>query len=172
MIFNIIFSFLFFSIRLKASGFNEAMLDAAVRSFIYQILIRHSQNADVLCSKDPFVLNHATYIASLFPASKFLLLIRDARAVIHSVMTRKVSISDFNLTDYRHNFKLWNKDIQIMIDQYTQVGKEKCLIVRYEQLVLQPKKTIQTILKFLGLPWVDAVLHHEKLIGTRISLSK
>ncbi len=164
--------FLFFSTRLKAGGFDEPMIDAAVRSFIYQIMIRHSKNADVLCSKDPFVLNHATYIASLFPASKFLLIVRDARAVIHSVMIRKVSIVDFNLTDHRHNFKLWNKGIQIMSDQCTKVGKEKCFMVRYEQLVLQPKKTIETILKFLSLPWIDAVLHHEKLIGNRISLSK
>jgi protein-tyrosine sulfotransferase len=155
-----------------AGGLNEPMLDAAVRSFIYQILVRHSRNADVLCSKDPFVLNYAKYIASIFPASKFLLIIRDARAVIHSVMTRKVDIIDFNLTDHRQNFKSWNKGIEIMVDQCTQVGKDKCLIVRYEELVLQPKKTIKTILKFLGLSWVDAVLHHEKFISKRISLSK
>lgn len=158
--------------RLMADGINAPMLDAAVRSFIFEILIRHSHNASILCDKDPYVLKYTTYIASIFPRSKFLLLVRDARAVVHSVMSRKLPITDFNLTDYRHNFKSWNKGVEIMVDQCIQVGKKKCQIVRYEQLVLQPKRTIVTVLKFLGLPWADAMLNHEKFIGTKISLSK
>jgi len=150
----------------------EAILDSAVRAFVYEILIQHSQSADILCDKDPFVLKYASYTSTIFPNSKYLLLIRDARAVIHSVMTRKVTITGFSLTDYRQNLKLWNKGIETMVKECTQAGSDKCLMVYYEGLVLQPKKTIENILKFLNLNWVDDVLHHEKLIGKRISLSK
>ncbi len=155
-----------------AGGMTEAILDSAVRAFLYEILIHHSQSADILCDKDPFVLKYAHYISTIFPNSKFVLLIRDARAVIHSVMTRKVTITGFSLTDYRQNLKLWNKGIETMYEQCQQIGSKQCLMVYYEQLVLQPKKTIENILKFLSIPWNDNVLHHEELIGKKISLSK
>jgi protein-tyrosine sulfotransferase len=150
----------------------EQILDSGVRAFIYEVLSQHSQSADVLCDKDPFVLKYATYISSIFPQSKFLLLIRDARAVVYSVMTRKVTITGFSLTDFRQNFRLWNKGMENMLEQCDQLGPTKCFMVYYEQLVLQPKKTIQTILKFLDLPWTDSVLHHEELVGKKIALSK
>jgi protein-tyrosine sulfotransferase len=155
-----------------SGGITEVMIDSAVRAFVYEILVQHSKYADVLCDKDPFVLKHASYISSIFSNAKFLLLIRDARAVIHSVMTRKVTISGFSLTDYRQNLVLWNKGIETMINECTEIGKDKCFMVYYEQLVLQPKKTIENILKFLNIPWNDNVLHHEELIGKKISLSK
>jgi hypothetical protein len=46
--------------------------------------------------------------------------------------------------------------------------------VRYERLVLHPRSTLQTVLKFLGLPWHEGVLHHEEAIGKPggVSLSK
>jgi protein-tyrosine sulfotransferase len=155
-----------------AGGMSEFMIDSAVRAFIYEILVHHSKSADVLCDKDPFVLKYASYISSMFSNVKFLLLIRDARAVIHSIMTRNVTITGFSSNDYRQNLKLWNKGIDTMVNECTQIGKDKCLLVYYEQLVLQPKKTIKNILKFLNLYWVDSVLHHEELIGKKISLSK
>jgi protein-tyrosine sulfotransferase len=150
----------------------EAMIDSAVRAFLYEILVQHSKAADVFCDKDPFVMKYIGYVSTLFPNSKFLLLIRDARAVIHSVITRNVTITGFSSTDYRQNLKLWNKGIETMVNGCTEVGKNKCFMVYYEQLVLQPKKTIENILKFLGLYWVDSVLHHEEFIGKKISLSK
>ncbi|CAF0771740.1 unnamed protein product [Adineta steineri] len=158
--------------RLIAGGISESMIDSAVRAFVYEILLQHGKHADVLCDKDPFVLKYTSYISSIFPNAKFLLLIRDARAVIHSVMTRKVTITGFSLSDYRQNLRLWNKGIETMVNQCTEIGKDKCLMVYYEQLVLQPKKTIADILKYLNLPWVESVLHHEELVGKKISLSK
>jgi protein-tyrosine sulfotransferase len=155
-----------------AGGITETMLDSAVRAFLYEILVQHSKSADVLCDKDPFVLKYAAYISTLFSNSKFLLLIRDARAVIHSVMTRNVTITGFSSSDYRQNLRLWNKGIEVMVSQCTDLGTSKCLMVYYESLVLQPKKTIEGILKFLEINWVEDVLHHEELIGKRISLSK
>ncbi|KAL7677966.1 hypothetical protein ACOME3_004195 [Neoechinorhynchus agilis] len=48
----------------------------------------------------------------------------------------------------------------------------QCLPVRYEKLVLEPKKQIERVLLFLGLPWNDKVLHHEVEVGSKISISK
>jgi len=49
--------------------------------------------------------NHQTYLLrylkEIFPNSKFLLMIRDGRATAHSIISRKITISEFNLKSYR-----------------------------------------------------------------------
>jgi protein-tyrosine sulfotransferase len=59
-----------------------------------------------------------------------------------------------------------------MYAQCIDVGPETCMPVYYEQLVLHPEENMRNILKFLGIEWNDAVIHHEKYIGDEISLSK
>jgi protein-tyrosine sulfotransferase len=150
----------------------DALIDSSIRAFIYEIIAQHSKFADVLCDKDPSVWKYAQYISKLFPNAKFLLLIRDARAIIHSIMTRNLTIAGFSLTDYRQNLKSWNNGISIMVSRCKDFGQNQCFMVYYEQLVLQPKKTIESIFKFLNLSMVDSVLPHEELVGKKISFSK
>ena len=62
----------------------------------------------------------------------------------------------------------------MMHSQCNELGPDRCLHVYYEQLVLQPQAWMVKILTFLGIPWDDAVLHHEEHINKPggISLSK
>lgn len=48
------------------------------------------------------------------------------------------------------------------------------MMVHYEQLVLQPKKSMEKILEFLDIPWNESVLHHEDFINKEngVALSK
>lgn len=64
--------------------------------------------------------------------------------------------------------------MQAMDYQCDQLGPEVCLPVYYEKLVLEPRKTLQSILTFLHVPWNDSVLNHEQLVNKPggISLSK
>ena len=67
--------------------------------------------------------------------------------------------------------------MQAMNSQCETLGPNVCLPVHYEQLVLEPEKTLRQILKFLNVPWNNTVLYHEKLINQpgqpgEISLSK
>uniref|UniRef100_A0A2A4JF50 Protein-tyrosine sulfotransferase n=1 Tax=Heliothis virescens TaxID=7102 RepID=A0A2A4JF50_HELVI len=41
-----------------------------------------------------------TYVLELFPNAKFLFMVRDGRATVHSIITRKVTITGFRLTSY------------------------------------------------------------------------
>lgn len=61
-----------------------------------------------------------------------------------------------------------------MHDQCQEIGKDRCMMVHYEQLVLQPKKSMEKILEFLDIPWNDSVLHHEDFINKEngVALSK
>ncbi|ERE76806.1 protein-tyrosine sulfotransferase 2-like protein [Cricetulus griseus] len=152
-------------LRLDEAGVTDEVLDAAMQAFILEVIAKHGEPARVLCNKDPFTLKSSVYLARLFPNSKFLLMVRDGRASVHSMITRKVTIAGFDLSSYRDCLTKWNKAIEVMYAQCMEVGRDKCLPVYYEQLVLHPRRSLKRILDFLGIAWSDTVLHHEDLIG-------
>uniref|UniRef100_A0A8C4QTQ5 Protein-tyrosine sulfotransferase n=1 Tax=Eptatretus burgeri TaxID=7764 RepID=A0A8C4QTQ5_EPTBU len=160
--------------RLQEAGVTDEVLDSAIRAFILEVMAKHGEPAPRLCNKDPFSLKSTTYLSRLFPNAKFLLMLRDGRAAVHSMISRKVTIAGFDLNSYRDCLTKWNRAVESMFEQCRLVGRSRCLPVRYEQLVLQPRSTLQRVLAFLQLPWHQAVLHHEALIGKAggISLSK
>jgi len=41
------------------------------------------------------------YLKELFPNSKFILMIRDGRATAHSIISRRVYITGYDVTSYR-----------------------------------------------------------------------
>ncbi|VDN39126.1 unnamed protein product, partial [Gongylonema pulchrum] len=136
------------------------------------VIAGHGEPAERLCNKDPFTMKSAEYLAHLFPNSKFLLMIRDGRATVHSIISRKVTISGFDHNDPRDCLVRWNRIIGVMYEQCKMIGKKLCLMVYYEQLVLHPEEQMRRILNFLDISWHDSVLHHENHIGKGISLSK
>jgi len=162
------------SMRLEEAGLTGDVLDAALSAFILEVVARHGEASPRLCNKDPFTLKSGTYLKHLFPKSKFLFMVRDGRATVHSIITRKVTITGFDLKSYRQSLTKWNAAISAMNDQCEELGSDYCLKVYYEQLVLHPRKWLTKILKFLELDWTEDVMHHEKQINKAhgISLSK
>ncbi|KAM9219184.1 protein-tyrosine sulfotransferase 2 isoform 2-T2 [Leptosomus discolor] len=160
--------------RLDEAGVTDQVLDAAMQAFILEVIAKHGEPARYLCNKDPFTLKSSVYLSRLFPNSKFLLMVRDGRASVHSMITRKVTIAGFDLNSYRDCLTKWNKAIEVMYSQCLEIGRARCLPVYYEQLVLHPEQSMHAIMKFLDISWSDTVLHHEELIGKPggVSLSK
>jgi protein-tyrosine sulfotransferase len=78
------------TLRLEEAGLNSHVIDAAISAFVYEIIVRHGDPAPRLCNKDPFTLKSAEYLMNLFPNSKFIFMIRDPRATVHSIISRKV----------------------------------------------------------------------------------
>ncbi|KAM8835587.1 protein-tyrosine sulfotransferase 1-like isoform 1-T1 [Synchiropus picturatus] len=159
-------------IRLDEAGVTDQVLDSAVRAFLLEVIVGHGEPAPRLCNKDPFALKSLTYLAHLFPKAKFVLMLRDGRATIHSVISRKVTISGFDLNSYRDCLSKWSGAVETMFSQCQ--ATSRCRAVRYEQLVLHPEQEMRKLLHFLELKWDESVLHHEQLIGKAggVSLSK
>lgn len=159
-------------LRLTEAGILGAPLDRAISAFIKEIIVWHGPPARRFCNKDPFTMKSAQYLTDLFPNSKFILMIRDGRAIIHSVISRQVTITGFDLKDPRQCLSKWNDAISLMYQQCYQVGPTRCMPLYYEQLVLNPERWLREVARFLNLTWNDAVLHHDLLIGKEIKLSK
>lgn len=158
--------------RLEEAGLTGSVIDDAISAFILEVIAKHGNPAPRLCNKDPFVLRSTKYVHKIFPNSKFLLMIRDGRATVHSIISRKVTISGFDIKSYRDCLKKWNLAIESMYNQCMEVGPKWCKPVYYEQLVLHPEEWLRSIVEFLDLEWDNAVLHHQDYIGKEISLSK
>ena len=160
--------------RLREAGVNEDIVDSALGAFILEIIAKHGEPAPRLCNKDPFTLKSSMYLSNIFPNSKFILMIRDGRAVVHSIISRHVTISGFDLKNYRQCLEKWNQAMETMYYQCLRVGLSRCFPVYYEQLVLHPEVMMKKILDFLDIPWDDSVLHHDQYINKPggVSLSK
>lgn len=52
--------------------------------------MKHGEPAPRLCNKDPLTLKHGDYLIELFPNLKFIFMVRDGRATVHSIISRKV----------------------------------------------------------------------------------
>ncbi|VEN44918.1 unnamed protein product [Callosobruchus maculatus] len=160
------------SMRLEQAGLTKPVLDAAIAAFMLEVIARHGEPAPRLCNKDPLTIKSGTYVLELFPNAKFIFMVRDGRATVHSIITRKVTITGFDLTNYRQCIKKWNSAVESMNNQCRELGPSRCLRVPYEQLVLHPRKWMDKVLRFLDVRWDDSVLHHEDFINKEVKLSK
>lgn len=160
--------------RLDEAGLTSEVLNSAISAFILEIIVKHGEPAPRLCNKDPFTLKSTNLLHQMFPNAKFLLMVRDGRASVHSMITRKVTISGFDLRSYRQCLTKWNQAIENMYNQCVTVGESRCLPVFYEKLVLRPSEYVRKILDFLDVPFNESVLHHENFINKPggVSLSK
>merc|ERR1711970_633520 len=95
--------------RLEEAGLTGDVINSAISAFILEVIVRHGEAAPRLCNKDPFTLKSTKLLAQMFPNAKYLLMIRDGRASVHSMITRKVTISGFDLNNYRQCLTKWNQ---------------------------------------------------------------
>ncbi|XP_030572805.1 protein-tyrosine sulfotransferase isoform X1 [Drosophila novamexicana] len=153
------------SLRLQEAGITKEVMNSAIAQFCLEIIAQHGEPAPRLCNKDPLTLKMGSYVIELFPNAKFLFMVRDGRATVHSIISRKVTITGFDLASYRQCMEKWNHAIELMHEQCRDIGKDRCMMVYYEQLVLHPEEWMRNILKFLDVPWNEAVLHHEQFIN-------
>ncbi len=157
--------------RLMEAGLSDETLDQATRAFVSEIILNHGSPAKYLCNKDPLVLNYMQDIIRLFPKAKFVLMIRDGRAVSYSIVTRNITISGVDSRNFVAAAMFWNKVVERMLRECKNIPS-MCMHVFYEDLVSQPKVWMARLLDFLEIPWHDNVLRHHELINSEVSLSK
>lgn len=159
---------------LRDANITEETLDNALGAYILSIIASHGDPAPRLCNKDPFTLRSMLKLVQIFPNSRFLLMVRDGRATVHSIISRNVTIKGFDFKTYRGAMADWNRVISTMYSQCLIVGRNCCLPIYYERLILHPEKELRRILEFLRVSWNDVVLRHETTIGKKggVTLSK
>lgn len=153
---------------LKNAGISQRIVDTAIIDFISHIMLNRGFEADRMCAKDPDIILYMDYLKTIFPNAKFIYMVRDGRAAAYSYMLQ--IREKINFRKYKTYLSSWATFNRKVSDDCKQI--KACLLVRYEDLVLHPEKTLRNVMNFLGLNWTDELLKHQDHIGSEISISK
>ena len=134
--------------RLEQAGITRKVVDAAASTFILELIQKSNKNASNLCYKDLVSILYAEYLSNLYPNAKFILLIRDGRATVNSIISQMINYVGFN-DDLRNNLINWNELTEVLFIECMKLGLQRCLPVFYEQLVLYPEREVNKIAFFL-----------------------
>lgn len=117
--------------------------------------LKEEASADLLGDKIPLMTYRIPDMALLFPAAKYVCLIRDPRSVVNS---HKERLNNSPLL-IAHK---WKK-MMISIEYYKKVlGETKVLFVRYEDLIQDTQSTLEHVCQFLGMPFEPSMIELQK----------
>jgi hypothetical protein len=103
-------------------------------------------------------------LAELFPGALFLHLIRDGRDVSASL----ARVGWHGRTEYERA-RYWASRVEMAHDCLRRLGPERCLLVRYEDLVRGPEDTLRAICRFLGEGFDPEMLRFHTDAGDHVS---
>ncbi|CAH8517100.1 unnamed protein product [Schistosoma guineensis] len=156
---------------LSQSGITENVLDDASAAFIATVIQEMGPKAPRLCHKDPSSFIYLEELADMFPKAKFIHMIRDGRAAIASTIQRGIH-PFYTLENITTAILSWERTTSQMLEDCQYIGIFRCLSIRYECLILNPREEIKKVLDFLELPWDDKLLEHEKFVYNTSKLNK
>ena len=81
--------------------------EQAVAAFILEVVSRHGAPAELVCAKEPFLMTQAGFLVTAFPQARVLHMVRDGRAISHSLVSRNLEFPPFSNTDHAQNLKQW-----------------------------------------------------------------
>jgi hypothetical protein len=118
--------------------------------------------------KDPEYVRHLPFLHRLFPAARSLDIVRDGREVALSTLDWVTP------TRYLGRLPLWAEEpVAVCALWWTrqvsagrqgraEVGADRCLEVRYEELVGAPEDTLRSIADFLDLPFSSTMVEYHQ----------
>ena len=157
------------SMRLDEAGVTREISNNAVATFIFEIIGKQKQQTETICYRDSLTFNNLNYASEIFPKGKFILMIRDVRAAVFSVVQQNIDSSAANMINALKN---WNSYNEVAYNDCLKLGQKSCIHIFYEQLVLRPENEMKKILDFLNVPWNKNILNHEKFIGKKSFIPK
>lgn len=109
--------------------------------------------------KTPYYVLHMIKLKQYFPDAQFVHLIRDGRDVALSLFDRQ---HDFGVYNTYFAAKYWQQYVEVGREQGRQLGSERYLELRYEDLIVDQKGALQKLYAFLGENFTDALLDYKK----------
>jgi len=130
----------------------------------FKVVGNDKSSAGILIDKNPSYTIFVNEIAETLPEAKFIFLLRDYRA---NVLSRKQNV-DLNSADVVYNSQRWKLFNRVAMDFFKK-NKNKVLILKYEDLVLNSEKEIMFACEFLGIKAED--IKTESDLEQKVNLS-
>ena len=124
-----------------------------------------AREARVIGEKTPDNLGYFAHLALLFPQAKFLHVVRDARDCATSAWFHNMRVNPESLVRRFPNIESfaghiatdWKNRVELGL-RFCAAYPNRCLIVHYERMFLQPRDTLDAILRFLGVDTAPEVV--------------
>lgn len=137
------------------SFFNPSVISgvSSLAEYFSDGLLRRAQEKgkSIVGDKSPDALEDLDSLLAIFPSAKIIHLVRDPRPNVFSLVTRQYM--DLQLAALK--WKDWNTRALNHLDW---LGKNRIHILKYEDLVNQPRDTVQTLCEFLGVAFEEQML--------------
>jgi hypothetical protein len=117
-----------------------------------------SKGKSYLLEQTPWYGQHIPTLTKLFPGAKFIHVIRDGRDVAISFAR-----TPWWSKDVLANLSRWEQEVSVILrDTSLYLRTDQVHLVRYEDLVLSPEKTIKEICPFLEINYESEMLDSSK----------
>jgi len=136
--------------------------ERTLTKIVDEIYVTHGKQKNIQFEswgeKSPINTVYLRYIYPVYPRSKYIFLIRDGRDVVSSIT--KVRGRDLEYAVWR-----WNYSIKQFDWLKSKVSRQQFCIVRFEDLVLEPEKTLRSLLNFLNYDFEESMLEYQKSVN-------
>ncbi|MGH8278546.1 MAG: tetratricopeptide repeat-containing sulfotransferase family protein [Gammaproteobacteria bacterium] len=122
----------------------------------------------LLLDKSPFLTVHAGLVQRIFPGAPLIFMVRHPCDVVLSAFLTNLELNSgsAHFTRLGSSVDLYCS-VMSLWQRYREVLPLHCLVLRYEDLLDDPRTVLGRALDFLGLPWSERVLHHTEHVATR-----
>jgi hypothetical protein len=142
-------------------GWTDEELDEEARRFFERIFMRYAEQhgKQRWGEKTPQHLWHIAKMKRVFPDSVIVAIVRHPGAAAASNMRRFGHSARWAILHCRRYYK--------EIARQAAMGGDRMIVLRYEDLVLEPERLLRELLGWLGEPWDNSVLEHHSIQGER-----
>lgn len=120
-------------------------------------LILEQSNKSVWGLKDPELTYHLHDLEKFLPESKFIVIVRDGRAVTNSYMENKWGLG----TNVYTGAQRWLNEVELQV-AFKKKHRESVYFLRYEDLVMRPAEELRKLLEFLAVSFHEDVLQYSQ----------
>jgi hypothetical protein len=121
---------------------------------------REDRGVERVGEKTPKHIMVYDQLASLFPKSKFIHIVRDPRAVVASYTHAKFYQYTDGTNPYRAIQK-WTRVMDKHFEAEQKLGPSRYTLLRYEDLAAQPTAELQRLCSFLDVPFEEQMLDFQ-----------
>jgi hypothetical protein len=145
----------------KRLGWSDEELDVELGAFYDRLFKRYveTHGKQRWGEKTPLHIWHWDAMARVFPDAVFVAIIRHPGGSMASNMTRWRFSEERAAT----HFERYTREMFRQSAKYP----DRTVLLRYEELLLQPEPVLRELLGWLGEPWSDKVLEHHKVQAER-----
>lgn len=138
---------------------------------LHEIALKNKCNISVLLEKTPSHLLYMNEIADFFPDAKFIIIIRDPRAIAVSLLKILSQLNQQERYGYLLKEIRYLKQFFCLIKQYQMNPSDSVKIIRYEDLTEKTDKVLKELCDFLDVDFDFSYRNNYYKIASNIILS-